>query len=978
MKDRWMNCLKSLGFVALFTGIYASAFAVEASYTLIEDQAKLPILTPSLAKRETLKIRLNNGLEAYLISDPLAQKSGAALSVKVGSWEDPKEYPGIAHFLEHLLFLGTKKYPSESEYSQFVNENGGMLNAFTMNNNTSYLFTVDNQAFFPTLDRFSQFFKDPLFNPSGVDRELKAIDQEYAKNVENDDFRQLYVHKQLSNPNHPNFAFNMGNSESLKKVSREVLIDWYRKHYSANLMKLVAYSSEPLAKMLSHVVEDFSEIPNIQKEIFSTTVPSFSSENREKMIYIEPYKSLRSVALIWEMPAKFAEFLEAKPSELVCFVLGHEGKESLLAQLKREKLAEELRCGGMKSGEKLFEFYLEIDLTKEGLNEVNTVILRCFQAIANLKEKGIPPYLFKELQKTEIIDYQYQVRDEEFTDLMKQIRLIVEEPLESYPERSQIIGTYDASLLQEFLETLTPARCEIQVIASPAESGVAADQKEKWLGAAFAIKPIPQEVLQEWKKAAPHPAIDLPAPNPFVPEHLTLKYPLIEKTDAGYLPEPSKIEDDAQGLIYFAPDYRYREPKIYWSFKLRTPEVLADNPTKLVLADLYIKGVTETLNQLSYTAKLGGLNYSIEQGTNGIAVSLDGYNEGALTLFEKILQALKNNEIGESSFQLYKDILLRKYLNFSQEMPIQQASEFLREILYKNFSTQGQKAEAIRNVTFDQFKAYKKQLFQKVFIEGLLYGNMTKDEAQECATLIKKQFPAEPYPKNEWPKVEVVVLKKNQGPYCMECQTQSQGNAVILAIEGQPFSFKNRASQQIIMQAMKEPFFSTLRTKQQTGYLIFSSAEEIKQHLFNLFAVQSNTHNSRDLLARFELFIEDFLQEMQRSHLREEQFLAIKSALLATVQEPPKNLVEMGKILQVVAFEYDADFKWIDKRIEALKALTYTECLECANDVFGKQNKARLGVLLKGTQSDENILDYDKIKSVEEFKKNNLYTPFKS
>lgn len=977
MKDRWVNCLKSLGFVVLLTGVYTLAFATEAPYTLIDDQAKLPILTPALAKRETLKIRLKNGLEAYLISDPLAQKSGAALSVKVGSWEDPKEYPGIAHFLEHLLFLGTKKYPIESEYGQFVNENGGMLNAFTTNNNTSYLFTVDNQAFFPTLDRFSQFFKDPLFNPSGVDRELKAIDQEYAKNLENDDFRQLFVHKQLSNPNHPNFAFSMGNSESLKKVSREVLIDWYHKHYSANLMKLVAYSSEPLEKMLSHVVEDFSEIPNSQKEIFSTTLPSFSSENREKMIYVEPYKNLRSVALIWEMPAKFAEFLESKPSDLVCFVLGHEGKESLLAQLKREKLAEGLRCGGVKSGEKLFEFYLEIDLTKEGLHEVNTVIQRTFQAIANLREKGIPPYLFQELQKTESIDYQYQVREEEFTDLMKQIRLIVEEPLESFPEKSQIISTYDAPLLQEFLEALTPARCEIQVIASAAESGVTSDQKEKWLGSSFAIKPIPQEVLQGWKKAVPHPAIDLPAPNPFVPEHLTLKHPLMDKPEEGYLPEPSKIVDDAHGLVYFAPDYRYREPKIYWSFQLRTPQVVADDASKLVMADLYIKGVTEELNQLSYTAKLGGLNYAIDQGTNGIAIALDGYNENALVLFEKILDALKNEEIDKKNFSIYKDALIRKYQNFSQEMPIRQASEFLREILYKKFSSQKQKAEAIQNVTYDQFKAYRAQLFQQIFVEGLLYGNMTKEEAEQCAALVRKQFPAESYPKKEWPQVEVVVLNRNQGPFYMERQTQSQGNAVILAIEGEPFSFKNRASQQIVMQAMKEPFFSTLRTKQQTGYLIFSGAEEMKQHLFNLFAVQSNTHNSRDLLARFELFIEEFLQEMPRSQLREEQFLAIKAALLATVQEPPKNLVEMGKVLQLIAFEYDADFKWIDKRIEALKALTYAECLDYAIEVLGKQNKARLGILLKGTQSDGSILDYDKISSVEDFKKNNIYTPFK-
>lgn len=945
-----------------------------SAYTVIPNQAKIPILTPSLSNRETLKIRLNNGLEAYLISDPIAQKSGAALSVKVGSWEDPKEYPGIAHFTEHLLFLGTKKYPIESEYGQYISENGGMSNAFTSNLATSYLFTINNAAFDKALDRFSHFFKEPLFNPSGVDRELKAIDQEYAKNVENEDFRQLYVHKQLSNPEHPNHAFNMGNSESLKKVSREALIDWYKEHYSANLMKLVVYSPQPMDKILQLVVDDFSEIPNTNKTLFSTTLRSYSDENRGKMIYVEPLKKLRTLDLIWEMPSKFAEFLDAQPSDLVCFIMGHEGKESLLAQLKREKLAEELRCGGSKTGEKLFEFYIEIDLTQKGLNDVNKVILRCFQAIANLKSKGIPEYLYEDLKKIETIDYKYQVREDEFSELMKHTRWIITEPLESYPEKSQIITSYDPKLIQEFFSALTPENCEIQVIASSADSGIKPDQTEQWLGTSYAIRPIPEEILKEWNAAESHPEIDLPAPNPFIPQSLALKSATIENNNSGYLPEPTKILDDETGLIYFAQDHRYKEPKIYWSFEFRTPQVIASEPSKVVMADLFVKSITETLNQLSYTAKLGGLNYEVNLEPNGISVILDGYNENALILFEKILEALKNEQMTKEDFALYKDILLRKYLNFNLEMPIMQALEYFRQIIYKQYTSEKQKAFSIRKVNYDQYNNYQKQLFQQVYIQGMLYGNMTLEEAQNCTNLVKKHFIGKPYPKTERPEVEVIVLNPELGPIYVECMTKSLGSAVVLALESEPYSFKNRASQQILLQAMKDPFFSTLRTKQQTGYLIFSSGEEIRKHMFNLFSIQSNTHSPKDLLARFELFIESFLQEMKRSELREEQFLAIKAAVLATQQEPPKNLVDMGKILKLIAFDYSGDFKWMDKRIQALKDLTYNECIDYATTILSRRNRRRLGVLLKGGKTDEDVLDYKRARSLAELKKNSAYT----
>ena len=138
------------------------------SLTEIKNEITAPILTPSLSEQKTLKLQLNNGLKAIIISDPKTDKSGAVLAVNVGSWEDPIEHPGLAHFLEHMLFMGTKKYPEEGEYQRYIQDNSGQTNAFTANHITSYLFSINNDSFEEGLNRFSQFFKEPLFNPSGV------------------------------------------------------------------------------------------------------------------------------------------------------------------------------------------------------------------------------------------------------------------------------------------------------------------------------------------------------------------------------------------------------------------------------------------------------------------------------------------------------------------------------------------------------------------------------------------------------------------------------------------------------------------------------------------------------------------------------------------------------------------------------------------------------------------------------------------
>lgn len=77
------------------------AFASAAGATLVKDKFELPILTPALQSRRTAKLVLPNQMKVYVISDPLASMSGAALSVETGSWRDSRDgQEGLAHFLE--------------------------------------------------------------------------------------------------------------------------------------------------------------------------------------------------------------------------------------------------------------------------------------------------------------------------------------------------------------------------------------------------------------------------------------------------------------------------------------------------------------------------------------------------------------------------------------------------------------------------------------------------------------------------------------------------------------------------------------------------------------------------------------------------------------------------------------------------------------------------------------------------------------
>jgi len=97
-------------------------------------------------KRESKTFSLENGLDILLISDPDVHRSAAALSVGVGHLHDPVEKQGLAHYLEHMLFLGTKKYPEVGSFKKFLDEHSGGSNAYTGGAITNYFFQISQKS----------------------------------------------------------------------------------------------------------------------------------------------------------------------------------------------------------------------------------------------------------------------------------------------------------------------------------------------------------------------------------------------------------------------------------------------------------------------------------------------------------------------------------------------------------------------------------------------------------------------------------------------------------------------------------------------------------------------------------------------------------------------------------------------------------------------------------------------------------------
>ncbi|KAG2157510.1 Metalloenzyme, LuxS/M16 peptidase-like protein [Suillus clintonianus] len=179
-----------------------------------------PIEKSQLDERDYRLIKLENGLLAVLVHDAKADIAAASLNVAVGHLSDPDDIPGLAHFCEHLLFMGTEQFPKENEYSEYLSKNNGHSNAYTAPANTNYFFRVATSGLPGALTRFSAFFHCPLFAPSCTTREMNAVDSEHSKNHQADPWRVFQLNKYLTKEGHPWSKFGSGNRETLSAAGR--------------------------------------------------------------------------------------------------------------------------------------------------------------------------------------------------------------------------------------------------------------------------------------------------------------------------------------------------------------------------------------------------------------------------------------------------------------------------------------------------------------------------------------------------------------------------------------------------------------------------------------------------------------------------------------------------------------------------------------------------------------------------------------
>jgi predicted Zn-dependent peptidase len=174
---------------------------------------------------------LNNGLRLIVNEVPYARSVSLVFFVGTGGCYESLHETGISHFIEHVCFKGTRKRKSAREISEAIEGVGGIINGGTDKEFTVYWVRVTNQHFPLALDVLTDLLRNPRFNAEDMERERLVILEEIKMGLDSPRQRVDMLIDELLWPGQPLGRDVAGTGESLNKLTRRQIKDYYTEHY---------------------------------------------------------------------------------------------------------------------------------------------------------------------------------------------------------------------------------------------------------------------------------------------------------------------------------------------------------------------------------------------------------------------------------------------------------------------------------------------------------------------------------------------------------------------------------------------------------------------------------------------------------------------------------------------------------------------------------------------------------------------------
>ncbi|STW04907.1 protease III [Klebsiella grimontii] len=683
--------------------------------------------------RQYQAIRLDNGMVVLLVSDPQAVKSLSALVVPVGSLQDPAEHQGLAHFLEHMTLMGSKKYPQPDSLAEFLKMHGGSHNASTAPYRTAFYLEVENDALDGAVDRLADAIAAPLLDKKYADRERNAVNAELTMARTRDGMRMAQVSAETINPAHPGSQFSGGNLETLSDKPGKPVLDalhaFRDSWYSANLMKAVIYSNKPLPELASIAAATYGRVPNHDISKPEITVPVVTDAQKGIIIHYVPAMPRKVLRVEFRIDNNSDKF-RSKTDELVTYMIGNRSPGTLSDWLQKQGLVEGIRADSdpVVNGNSGV-LAISATLTDKGLAHRDEVTAAIFSYLNLLRSQGIDKRYFDELAHVLALDFRYPSinRNMDYVEWLADTMIRV--PVEHTLDVVNIADRYDPQAIKDRLAMMTPQNARIWYI-SPKEPH---NKTAYFVNAPYQVDKISEQTFADWQQKSSAIDLKLPVLNPYIPDDFSLI-----KSDKAY-PHPQLIVDEPTLRVIYAPSqYFASEPKADISLVLRNPQAMDSARRQVIFAlNDYLAGIA--LDQLSNQAAVGGISFSTG-ANNGLMVNANGYTQHLPELFNALLDGYFSYTPTEEQLEQAKSWYAQMMDSADKGKAYDQAIMPIQMVSQVPYFQREERRALLPSIALKEVLEYRANLKAKGRPELMVIGNLTADQSTAMARQIQKQL----------------------------------------------------------------------------------------------------------------------------------------------------------------------------------------------------------------------------------------------
>lgn len=881
---------------------------------------------------------LDNKLKVIIITDRYSTLCGGLLNVGVGSAHDTE--PGMAHFLEHMLFMGSEKYHNENLFMEFISSNGGITNASTGDTNTNYYFTINPDKFIELLDIFSWFFINPLLKKDCIEREINAVDSEAKKNLLDDNWIFYEMIKKNMVDTHAINHFTCGDKNFLKndKLYEKVKY-FFDNYYSSNIMELILFINDKINKedIIKQIKNTFGKIENKNLKInkkFGKILKKNKKDYIYKLLKYIPNKDIDCLSICIEIQNIYRNYLY-NPIELLNLILLNKSEFSLFDIYEKKGYIINFEFENICYYDDYILYAYRIYLTNYGNSNKHLIdIIKIFyDYIKSILNSNKLEELYNTIIKKDIRDFNI-VHNEDIIDTLITFNHLLN--IKIKPE-----NLLDYNLLRpKFNDIKKYIYKFLESIDSKSSCIIYSSYKYKLTNPITDVIFNREYELNDLKLKPNNNYYEIINKNKYINDKVIII------NGENYFPNrsPEIIQVEPFILSYnFNSSFKTPYVNIYISIEI--PDILKD-PKLYLYCLLYLDTIysdnANIINDINY------VNYTISMSLNlnVLYIYIRGDNQNIFEIID-IFKNIYLNSTGKS-FETTKQKIKKKYNGFKNDSPIKKVIKLINKTLLNKYYTPYELIEYIDDTTFDICKSYYDNILKNNKLSIFISGNIEKDKINDISNkinnIIKTNNTNEINDNLKIIKTPYIKIYKNKH--------KSEKNCIFtLFYEFTKLKIENKYNKNwikdigytiLLESIISNLYFNILRTQEQLGYIVGSKLVHIGDDNNKIsgirFIIQSPVKKSDYLFERTQKFIKYELNNFINK-LDYDTFNNYKNGEILTLSQKFNNLQDMDLYLSTQIFNKLYMFDYYEQLINIIKNIELMDIINFFNNKLLNSNK---------------------------------------